>query len=309
MEIKPYRVDPTKAWFENVYIGEYGYGVSWRWRDNAETLEWTGQDGAWWDKIDDGNSTHWIQDTDGEVGGSPPPTKPGNWINFTVTNSVKAWYTQGATNNGFSLFSTGFVGSGTTVYGIFSSRDHTTAWSRPKLQITYEGALLPIADADGPYGVSAGGSVMFDGSGSYDPDGGDIASWLWDLDGDGSYDDASGETSTKSYTYLVATMHLIPGEHTIGLKVIDDESESRTDTSQLEIIVPYAVGDMNCDGAIDNFDIDPFVLALTSASHPEPFDDYYAVWPNCHGMLADCNTDKAVDNFDIDSFVKLLTGE
>ena len=66
------------------------------------------------------------------------------------------------------------------------------------------------------------------------------------------------------------------------------------------------LGDMNCDGAINNFDIDPFVLALTSAGHATPFDDYDAAWPACDGMLADCNEDGAVDNFDIDAFVALL---
>jgi len=46
---------------------------------------------------------------------------------------------------------------------------------------------------------------------------------------------------------------------------------------------------------------------LTSAAHPIPFDDYYAVWPNCDALLADCNADGEVDLFDIDPFVDLLT--
>ena len=66
-------------------------------------------------------------------------------------------------------------------------------------------------------------------------------------------------------------------------------------------------GDLNCDGVINNFDIDPFVLALTSAGHPTPCDDYYAVYPECDCMLADTNGDGSVNNFDIDPFVDLLT--
>ena len=66
-------------------------------------------------------------------------------------------------------------------------------------------------------------------------------------------------------------------------------------------------GDMNCDGEVNNFDIDPFVLALTSAGHEPPFDDYDAAFPDCDGMLADCNGDGSVNNFDIDCFVDLLT--
>ena len=70
---------------------------------------------------------------------------------------------------------------------------------------------------------------------------------------------------------------------------------------------PPGPGDMNCDFVVDNFDIDAFVLALTSADHAEPFDDYYALYPACNGMLADCNGDGSVNNFDIDPFVGLLT--
>jgi hypothetical protein len=63
------------------------------------------------------------------------------------------------------------------------------------------------------------------------------------------------------------------------------------------------VGDLNCDGAIDAFDIDPFVLALT-----DPVA-YATAYPACYLNLADCNGDGKVDAFDIDPFVALLTGE
>jgi hypothetical protein len=69
--------------------------------------------------------------------------------------------------------------------------------------------------------------------------------------------------------------------------------------------LPNQYGDLNCDGAINGYDIDPFVLALTSA--PD-FAAYYAVYPGCDGMLADCSGDGGVNGFDIDPFVQLLTG-
>ena len=62
-----------------------------------------------------------------------------------------------------------------------------------------------------------------------------------------------------------------------------------------------AVGDVNCDCAIDLFDIDPFVLAMTNP----PL--YANVYPNCDYLSADCNDDGFVDLFDIDAFVDLLT--
>jgi hypothetical protein len=63
----------------------------------------------------------------------------------------------------------------------------------------------------------------------------------------------------------------------------------------------YALGDLNCDGAVNAFDIDPFVLALTDPP------GYAAQYPNCNYMLGDINGDGAVNAFDIDPFVDLLT--
>lgn len=61
-------------------------------------------------------------------------------------------------------------------------------------------------------------------------------------------------------------------------------------------------GDVNCDGAVNAFDIDAFVLALTNPA------GYAAAYPNCNRMLADANQDGAVNAFDIDSFVGLIGG-
>jgi len=63
----------------------------------------------------------------------------------------------------------------------------------------------------------------------------------------------------------------------------------------------YETGDLNCDGAINVFDIDPFVLALT-----DPVG-YAAQFPSCSYLLADTNHDGNVNVFDIDPFVELLT--
>ncbi len=62
------------------------------------------------------------------------------------------------------------------------------------------------------------------------------------------------------------------------------------------------VGDLNCDGALDAFDIEPFILALL-----DPIG-YAAAYPDCDRNLADVNGDGAVDAFDIEPFVALLVG-
>ena len=64
----------------------------------------------------------------------------------------------------------------------------------------------------------------------------------------------------------------------------------------------FQVGDLNCDDAVNVFDIDPFVLALVDPS------GYAAQHPDCDVLLADTNYDGAVNVFDIDPFVTLLTG-
>lgn len=63
----------------------------------------------------------------------------------------------------------------------------------------------------------------------------------------------------------------------------------------------YTAADMNCDGAVDNFDIDPFVLVLTQPA------EYRMEFPSCNPKNGDVNQDGGVDNFDIDLFVACLT--
>ncbi len=62
------------------------------------------------------------------------------------------------------------------------------------------------------------------------------------------------------------------------------------------------VGDLNCDGALNAFDIDPFVVALTDPAQ------YAAQYPECDIDNADTNGDGVLNAFDIDPFVRLLTG-
>ncbi len=59
-------------------------------------------------------------------------------------------------------------------------------------------------------------------------------------------------------------------------------------------------GDANCDGAIDFFDIDAFLLALFDAPA------YAAAYPQCNSGLADLNADLSIDFFDIDPFIECL---
>lgn len=61
-------------------------------------------------------------------------------------------------------------------------------------------------------------------------------------------------------------------------------------------------GDMNCDGLVNNFDIDAFVIAILNQAN------YNTAYPNCDYQNADIDHSGAVNNFDIDPFVALILG-
>ena len=66
-------------------------------------------------------------------------------------------------------------------------------------------------------------------------------------------------------------------------------------------MVTTKIGDLNCDDAVNVFDIDPFVLRRPMRLGTRQF-------PSCDYMAADTNQDGDVNVFDIDPFVALLTG-
>ena len=65
---------------------------------------------------------------------------------------------------------------------------------------------------------------------------------------------------------------------------------------------PFRRGDLNCDGAINGADIDPFFLALGDPAA------YMAQFPNCNILNGDMNLDGRVNGADIDPFFVCLGG-
>ncbi|MCG3128997.1 MAG: hypothetical protein CHACPFDD_03893 [Phycisphaerae bacterium] len=63
-----------------------------------------------------------------------------------------------------------------------------------------------------------------------------------------------------------------------------------------------AAGDMNCDGSVNGFDVDGFVLAISDP------DAYNATYPDCSLLVADLNGDGSSNGFDVDAFVDVLDG-
>ncbi|WGL17221.1 PKD domain-containing protein [Microbulbifer bruguierae] len=128
-----------------------------------------------------------------------------------------------------------------------------TVSSASGLDITVVNAsdLPPVADVNGPYTGTAGSPIEFDGSGSYDPEGGAM-SFAWDF-GDGNF---STEPSPK-HAYAV------PDDYLVVLTVTDDMGNIDTTTTLAQVNAanqyptanpggPYAASEgesVNFDGA------------------------------------------------------------
>jgi PKD repeat protein len=81
----------------------------------------------------------------------------------------------------------------------------------------------PLSDPSGPYTSTEGVQILFNGSGSYDPDG-SIVAYEWDL-GDGN--NATGVSPTHTYTQN--------GTYTITLNVTDDDGATDANTTTATI--------------------------------------------------------------------------
>lgn len=94
-------------------------------------------------------------------------------------------------------------------------------------------------------------------------------------------------------------------ENVLTVLVYADRAQNRTyhDYVAVTVSVPDTTiaGDANCDGTVNNFDIDAFVLAITDT------DAYEAAYPDCDIDACDVNGDGTINNFDIDPFVECLT--
>jgi hypothetical protein len=73
-----------------------------------------------------------------------------------------------------------------------------------------------------------------------------------------------------------------------------------SNSETLQAYVAPVLGDLNCDGDVDELDIGPYFLALA-----DPVK-YARRYPQCHRSLADVNGDGAIDAFDIVPFLRLL---
>ncbi|MBK8915125.1 MAG: hypothetical protein IPM64_11100 [Phycisphaerales bacterium] len=99
---------------------------------------------------------------------------------------------------------------------------------------------------------------------------------------------------------LPASLGLADVDH---INALDYAPCSHAETCVLDWAIGFGrriVGDMNCDGSVNNFDIDPFVIAILNRGL------YESLYPGCNWFAADINGDGLVNNFDIDPFLPCL---
>jgi murein tripeptide amidase MpaA len=118
----------------------------------------------------------------------------------------------------------------------------------------------------------------------------------------------SGNGNWADRQWQVADFVNLTSQFRVRFSVSDNPNNSLTEAG-VDAVRVYDVtcstsgpGDLNCDGTINGYDIDPFVLALTDPGA------YAASYPTCDIQLADINDDGLINGYDIDPFVALLTG-
>ncbi len=131
---------------------------------------------------------------------------------------------------------------------------------------------------------------------------------------DGMWSQPFGEPDALNTVENVFVDHPLAGPWFIEVIAVELNADARLETPERDAdfalvvsgVAPYSCdgarrGDVNCDGAVDNGDIDAFVLLLTDLAA------YEQAYPTCRiRCVADFNADGATNNADIDGFVACL---
>ncbi len=120
-----------------------------------------------------------------------------------------------------------------------------------------------------------------------------VDSWAGNADG---YLEGHIRADIQRYISATGQLTLLVYAERPGNRTYHDYVEVRVST------IALSPGDMNCDGVINAFDIDPFVLGLTDPAA------YQAAYPECYLLNGDLNGDGLFNAFDIDPFVQALVG-
>ena len=124
-----------------------------------------------------------------------------------------------------------------------TSMDNIKVWDYAKTDFSdrfVEGFnQSPVAEANGPYDVTEGGTVTLTGSGSHDPDAGDTLTYAWDLDDDGLYGETGPAATHGDEVGIQPTFSAAgldgPGSVTVSLRVTDQDGLSGSDAATVDV--------------------------------------------------------------------------
>ncbi|MBL8878965.1 MAG: right-handed parallel beta-helix repeat-containing protein, partial [Phycisphaerales bacterium] len=177
-------------------------------------------------------------------------------------------------------------------WGATGRLHNTIFWNDGSVQVDIQG---PLNDFPIDYSLVRGGPAGIAYVGTYDDWGvgnTDAAPQFVDATG-GNYHLSAGSACVNAGDpgFADATQRDADGARRVWNGRIDIGSDE---------FASFATADANCDGAVNNFDIDAFVLALADAAV------YASAYPDCERLVADANGDGMVNNFDIDGFIACL---
>ncbi|MGE0481153.1 MAG: dockerin type I domain-containing protein [Phycisphaerae bacterium] len=117
--------------------------------------------------------------------------------------------------------------------------------------------------------------------------------WVWDA-----------QRGLRMLDECLAAGSVLPGweQFIVSAYGINERGQIAGQTVNIAILLtPFTPADVNCDGVVDAFDIDPFVAVLADP------DAHEATQWDCPSInAADVNQDGRANNFDIDPFVAAL---
>ena len=207
----------------------------------------------------------------------PAAAQPGSVLSHQKISNTEGGFTgrlDNEDNFGFSVASLGDLnGDGVGDLAVGASSDDDGGTDRGAVWVLFlntDGTVeshQKISDIEGGFTGTLDNADFF----------GTSVAWLGDLDGDGVGDLAAGARW-------------------------DDDGGFNRGAVWVLFLDGLRRGDLNCDGAFNGGDIDPFFLALGDPAA------YVIAFPSCNPLLGDMNSDGRLDGGDIDPFFACLGG-
>ncbi len=149
----------------------------------------------------------------------------------------------------------------------------------------------PYADANGPYAVNEGETILLDGFGSWDPNG-DILTYNWSITGDPTGAASLTNTSSETPTFHAPTVDTDTNV-TVELTVNDGHGHSDTDTATV------TVRDIASPSSAE-FSIEDFTITPNPANVDETITVSFRI-TNTSGVTGDFTAGLSINGEPVDS--------